>query len=191
MDENIGRLNTENNGLYLGSFNLDDKIIVFYKDGNYEMTSFDLSNRYRMSEILLVEKYNVDSVYTMLHQVGASKKYYLKRFNIETSMLDRKYCLIQDSRGSKCILLTSLKNVDLEYNYRLSNGDKKSKLINVNSFIDVKNSKALGNKIDHKKRMSAFIFIESKTVNKAVEENNSKENDTDIKIINNDELTLF
>ena len=41
LDENIGRLNAENQGIYLGSFNSDDKIIIFYKDGSYEMTNFD------------------------------------------------------------------------------------------------------------------------------------------------------
>ena len=94
LDDNIGRLNTENNGFFLGSFNSEDRIILFYKDGNYEMTSFNLSNRYKMSDILIIEKFNSSCVYSMVHQDGKSKKYYMKRFKIETSMLDRKYTLI-------------------------------------------------------------------------------------------------
>ena len=43
LDEDIGKLNSEKRGTYLGSFNSEDRIIVFYKDGTYEMTSFNFS----------------------------------------------------------------------------------------------------------------------------------------------------
>ena len=144
-----------------------------------------------MSDILIIEKFNSSCVYSMVHQDGKSKKYYMKRFKIETSMLDRKYTLIQNTRGSKCIILSNLTNLELKYRYRLSNGEKKTKLIVVDSFIDVKKSKVLGKKIDYKKHMSGFIFNK---INKTSVESKKKKNldeDNNINIINNDELTLF
>ena len=51
-DNSIGRLNTESRGEYLGKFNGDDMIIVLYKDGNYELTSFELTNRFWYSKFV-------------------------------------------------------------------------------------------------------------------------------------------
>ena len=182
LDENIGRLNSENVGLYLGSFNSDDKIITFYSDGSYNLTSFDFSNRYTMSEVSHVEKFNVDKVFTLLHYEGKAKKYYLKRFNIETTTLDKKFSLISDTRGSKFVLISNEPAIELSYNYRLANGDKKNYLIDVKEFVSIKGWKALGNQIVPKKRMSGFKFI-IKDV--------AESEDHDVRIDNNNELTLF
>ena len=51
LDENIGRLNTDKQGRYLGSFSTDDSILVIYNDGEYELTSFELTNRYKIITI--------------------------------------------------------------------------------------------------------------------------------------------
>ena len=162
IDENIGKLNTENRGAYLGSFNSEDSIIVFYKDGTYEMTSFDLSNRYKMSDIYIIEKYNSSNVYSAIHQDGKTKKIYIKRFKIETQSLMKRYCFITENRGSKTLSFANYKFSEIKYNYRVLNGDKKTKKIIVNDFIDVKGYKALGRILDNKKRMSGFTFIQLK-----------------------------
>ena len=77
IDENIGRLNIENRGIYLGSFNADDKIIVFFNDGTYELTSYDMANRYRMNDIVLIEKLRSDKIYTLVYKDGKNKNHYI------------------------------------------------------------------------------------------------------------------
>ena len=158
LDTNIGRLNIDKRGDYLGSFNANDKIVLFYKDGTYEMTSFDLSNRYKMSEIFLVEKLNKEKVYTLLYYNGKIKQYFIKRFVMETSVLDKKYLLISEARGSKLILVSSIENINILYNYRMGNGDKKNKKIYNKDLVSVKGWKAIGNRLDNKSRMSGFKF---------------------------------
>ena len=158
LDTNIGRLNIDKRGDYLGSFNANDKIVLFYKDGTYEMTSFDLSNRYKMSEIFLVEKLNKEKVYTLLYYNGKIKQYFIKRFVMETSVLDKKYLLIPEARGSKLILVSSIENINILYNYRMGNGDKKNKKIYNKDLVSVKGWKAIGNRLDNKSRMSGFKF---------------------------------
>ena len=180
IDVNIGRLNDESRGEYLGSFNTGDKIIVFYLDGSYEVTSFELSNRYKMSDIMMIDKYNSETVYTILHKIGESKKYYIKRFIIESLSYSKRFLLISESRGSKCLLLSKSKNIELTYSYRMKNNDKKSKVVIVNDFIQIKGWKALGNMVDNKRKMSSFTFKNLK-----IDLGNSdKQNDKD-------ELTLF
>ncbi len=185
IDENIGRLNVENRGDYLGSFNSDDKIIVFYNDGSYETVSFDMSNRFRMNDILIIEKFTPDVIYTVVYKDGKSKNYYIKRFNIETVVLAKRFNLISENRGSKCILLSNFKSLFIDYNYRLKSGEKKNKQILVDDFIDIKGYKAIGKILDNKLRMSGFKFNEN--ILEIIEKFSEKDDDEK----KGDELTLF
>jgi topoisomerase-4 subunit A len=45
-DPTTGRLNKDELGTLLGRFDEGDKIIAFYKDGTYELTDYELTNRY-------------------------------------------------------------------------------------------------------------------------------------------------
>ena len=180
IDENIGRLNTDKRGLYLGSFNTDDKVLVFYNHGEYEMTSFDMANRYKMSEIGSIEKYDSNTVFTVLYKDGKSKTFFIKRFKVETQLLDRKFQYINDNRGTKLFLISNSSSLYVEYNFRLKNGEKKNKKVLVEDFVSIKGWKSIGNKLDNKMRMSAFKFIDNKIVRELV----------DIKLEDN-ELTLF
>ena len=182
VDENIGKINLENRGIYLGSFNSQNKIIVFYKEGDYEVVECDLSKRFKMSEIFIVEKFNPNIVYSLLYKDGKSKQYYIKRFKIETLMIDKRFNLISDSRGSKCKLVTNYKHLSINYSYKLKNNEKTSKELNVNNFIDIKGYKALGKRLDNKFHMSGFKFKEILSIDN-IDDNINK----DVKR----ELTLF
>jgi len=188
IDSNIGRLNTDNRGDYLGSFNANDNIITFYKDGTYSTTNFDLSNRYKMNEIFIIEKLNKDKVVTALYYHGSNKSYYVKRFKIETNITDKKFNFISEDRGSKLILVSLDENIRINYNYRTKNGDKKTKGIMNNEIVNVKGWKSIGNKLDTKLRMSGFEFkvIEEESTN--IEDENIKQETSDE---SNQNLTLF
>ena len=180
VDENIGRLNVENRGIFLGSFNSDDKIIVFFNDGSYELTSFDMANRYKMNDIEIIEKLSDHTIYTLVYKDGKNKKHYIKRFKIETSLIGNRVNLISENWGSKFILVSNHPMLNLMYNYRLKNGEKKSKTISVNDFIELKGYKALGKIVDNKLRMSSFAFKKLSIDDKDNIEDDKK-----------DELTLF
>jgi len=185
VDENIGRLNTENRGIYLGSFNSDDKIIVFYNDGSYEMTNFDMSNRYKMNDIIIIEKFIIDKIYSLIYKDGKNKAFYIKRFTIATCLISKRFNLISENRGSKCLLISNYRSLYIHYNYRLKNGDKKNKKVLVDDFIDIKGYKAIGKILDNKLRMSGFNFEKSD-----VNENNPDES---VSLLDGkpNELTLF
>mgnify|MGYP006134952857 CR=1 FL=1 len=160
LDKNIGRLTTEDRGTYLGSFNTDDLIAVIHEDGTYELTSFDLSNRYKYNEIKYIGKFDPEHVISAVHYDGKSKSYYVKRFQIETSTTGKQFKFISEERGSKLLLVSVNGNPELVFNYRLKNGDKRSKEIILLDFIDVKGWKANGNKLGGFSRMSGFKINE-------------------------------
>jgi len=187
LDENIGRLNSENRGKYLGSFNSEDRIVLFFNDGSHEMSTFDISNRYNMSDLQVIEKYNSDSKYCIIYKDGKTKKYFVKRFKIGTSVVGRRYSLISESRGSKLILVSKDSGLIIRFDYRLNNGEKKHKEILLDTYIDIKGWKAKGKILDNKKRMSAFTFISKDYKQKT----QSKVSLNKQKNADNSELTLF
>jgi len=77
FEENIGKLNFDERGSLLGRFETDDKVLIIYKSGDYEIASLDLNRRFNYSEIDLFQKYN-KNIITCLHYVGEKKSYYLK-----------------------------------------------------------------------------------------------------------------
>ena len=180
LDENIGRLNTDKQGRYLGSFNTDDAILIIYEDGSYELTNFELTNRFKLNEIILIEKFNPDRLLTAVHFEGGSRIYYVKRFHIETTTFGRLFNFISDERTSKLILVSSAENPILEYSYRTKRGEKKTRKENLVQFVEIKGWKALGNKLGNYLRMSGFKWIEELSeVNPEIDE------------VAKSELTLF
>ena len=146
-EQNIGRLNIHSRGNYLGSFQTDDQILVIYNNGDYELTNHELTNHYANKEIALIEKFNPKNVLSILHYDGNNKKYYVKRFKIETATQGKRFSFITEGRGSKMILASTQEIPSIELTTKLNSGDKKIVIINLKVFIDIKGWKSIGNKI--------------------------------------------
>ena len=194
IDPNIGRLNTDNRGDYLGSFNANDSIITFFKDGTYETTNFDLSNRYKLNDIFIIKKMKKRESITTLYYNGETKFYYIKRFKIETNVTNKKFNFISESRGSKLILISTSPKIQISYSFRTKSGEKKSKNILNDDIVDVKGWKSIGNRLDNKLRMSGFSF---KVIEKEEEQDKEVNNIIDVEEKNKnidqsgENLTLF
>ncbi len=106
-DDTVGRLNKDGNGLLLGRFDEKDKIIVFYKDGNYELTDYELTNRYETGNILLIEKFHAKRVVSAVYFDAKTKQHNAKRFMIESQTLKSKYSFIKDGEGNYAELVTT------------------------------------------------------------------------------------
>jgi topoisomerase-4 subunit A len=46
FDDTFGRLNTEEKGSFMGKFGPEDRLLVIYNDGNYEITDQELTQRF-------------------------------------------------------------------------------------------------------------------------------------------------
>jgi topoisomerase-4 subunit A len=150
LDEKFGRLVNEekDKAIYLGEFNTGDQIIVAFKDGNIELTGFELTNKYEMDEILTVEKFNPDKIYTAVYFDGNSKEYYVKRFKVEIKTEKYKTPVVTEHNNSKLHVFSSLPEVWVKFN--ATKGKAKEKIeeeVKVNDLIDVKGWKALGNRL--------------------------------------------
>ncbi|MEQ8684003.1 MAG: DNA gyrase/topoisomerase IV subunit A [Imperialibacter sp.] len=148
-DATIGRLNTDDRGEHLGNFLADDKIIAFYQDGSYELTSFELTNRFDYHQILALQKFNPKAVISAVYLDGKTKVHFGKRFQIETSTVEKKFVFISEEKGSKLLLVSSHASPSFEVSYKKKGSKETEKEIIVfEEFIDIKGWKAVGNKLN-------------------------------------------
>ncbi len=151
-DTVTGRLNRDERGDYIGTFNGEDKVLVVYKTGEYELTSYELTNRYEAEKIISLSKLTEGSVISAIHIDGASKVHYVKRFGIETKTLGQRFSFINESKGSSLVLASILPSPVIELT--VVKGKSKEKEVteeNLDELIDVKGWKANGNKLSQYK----------------------------------------
>jgi topoisomerase-4 subunit A len=106
FDDKFGRLNTEGKGKYLGSFE-DEKIIVFSKNGTYEITDTEMNQRFDAENIVLIEKYQPEQVITAVYLDQDKKQFNVKRFIIETSTLKTPFSFIKEGAGNYLVTVTT------------------------------------------------------------------------------------
>jgi len=100
FDDQFGRLNKEEKGQYLGMFDGDEKLLVIYNDGNYEITDTELTQRFDADKILLIEKFNPEKIVTAVYLEKDKLQYNVKRFKIETTTLRNKFLFVKEGEGN-------------------------------------------------------------------------------------------
>jgi len=152
FDPIIGRLNRDERGEYLGNFGPSDSILVIYKDGTYEITNFEMTNHYVSNEVLLVKKFDAKLPITALYYDGAQKQHFIKRFNVETSSLDKKFLFISDSKNSKLLLASTDVHPRLEISLpKTAQSDRISTEYLIEDLVDIRGWKAMGAKLPYDK----------------------------------------
>ena len=144
FDEDINRLNADGRGRYLGEFNTDDRILVVTKSGKFRLSNFDVSNHFE-EDLLLLEKYRYNKVFSAVYYDGEKKFHYLKRFTFEAS--DKLTSLIGDHEESRLVRLTEVEYPRLEVKFGGRNKDRSSEIIEVADFIGIKSYKARGKRL--------------------------------------------
>ncbi|TPG66190.1 DNA gyrase/topoisomerase IV subunit A [Hymenobacter nivis] len=152
FDAVVGRLNTAGHGRYLGAFDTDETVLVVFKDGSYELTTPDPGNHYDVPNIVLLRKYDPDTVLSAVYVDGDTKIHYVKRFRIETSTLGKRFTFITETKGSKLLAVTAHPEPVVEAKVQKDKkADKETEKIGLHEFIDVKGWKAMGNKLNYYK----------------------------------------
>jgi topoisomerase-4 subunit A len=144
FDDAVLRLNVDGRGNYLGEFGGDDKILVITKDGFFRHTGFDLSNHFE-ENILIIEKFRLGKVYSVVYWDAEQKYYYVKRFMIEES--EKPQCFISEDPESKLISITEVEYPRLEIEFGGKHINREKEIIEVAEFIGVKSYKAKGKRL--------------------------------------------
>lgn len=162
FDETFGRLNVEEKGKFLGNFEGDDKILVLYKDGNYELVDQELTQRFDVNNIELIEKFYPEKIITAVYLDKEKLQYNVKRFKIDTTTLHSKFFFIKEGEGNYLVKAST----DEEPILAVQSGrgaqirNAKFKLVKM---VDVMGWKAIGAKLtDYSKSVEMVWEVKEK-----------------------------
>jgi len=110
FDNKFGRLNADEKGEYLGKFDAEDRLLVIYSDGNYEIVDQELTQRFDVGKILLIEKFVPEKVITAVYLDHEKLQFNIKRFKIETSTLHSKFFFIKEGKDNRLEAVTTEEN---------------------------------------------------------------------------------
>lgn len=191
-DDILGRLNRDERGRYLGNFDNGDTILVIYKDGTYEQTSFDLTNRYEPKDVVQLQKFEPNRVISVVYFEAIQKNYFLKRFKIETTSIDKKFSFIGETKGSKLNFISTDTHPRIEIVVEKSKNDFQKETIAVDEFVDIRGWKALGNKLSNFKikEVKALKSLPETIIDNNFQAIESEENEVNVEN-ENPQLAIF
>ena len=139
FDPDILRLNYDGQGLYLGEFTDDDRILVITNNGGYYLTNFDLTAHFDHN-IWRIEKFNSEKVWSLAMWNADLGYYYGKRFQMDAQT--KLQNILGENSDSKMTILTDRE----EAIFRITFVDETKLPMEVlmSEFIEAKSPKAKG-----------------------------------------------
>jgi topoisomerase-4 subunit A len=107
FDNTFGRLNTEQKGVYLGSFLSEDNILVVFRQGYYEICSTETTQRFDADQLLHIEKFDPKKIITAIYLDNEKLQFNAKRFKIETTTVNNKFQFIREHDGNHVVIVTT------------------------------------------------------------------------------------
>ncbi len=144
FDKDVMRLNYDGRGASLGEFDSDDSILVLSKDGCFYTTNFELSNHFE-DNVLLLEKFDEDKVWSAVLYDAEQQFYYVKRFTLEQT--NKKTSFIGDNPESRLLLMSTQVYPRLQVLFGGKDAEREPQEIDVEEFIGVKSFKAKGKRL--------------------------------------------
>ena len=158
FDDVTGRLNHEGHGRLLGLFNTDDTVLVVYRDGSYEQTTFDLANHYDVPQIAVLRQFDPETIITALHYDPDKKEHFVKRFRVETTSVGRRFPFISEEKGAKALIVTAQTEPLVKLTVQKeARGPKETLTLNLAEFTDAKGWKAQGRALNYFKVHDATL----------------------------------
>ena len=107
FDDKFGRLNTDEKGIYLGKFDAEDRLLVITNDGYYEITDQELTQRFDVEKVFLIEKFKQEKIITAVYLDNEKVQFNIKRFKIETTTLHSKFFFIKEGKDNRIEMVTT------------------------------------------------------------------------------------
>ena len=139
FDPDVLRLNYDGQGMYLGEFVEDDRILVITTTGDYYTTSFELTAHFDQN-IWRIEKFDRDKVWSLAMWNADLGYYYGKRFQLDAQAKSQN--LLGENTDSKMTILTDREEATFQLTF--VDDTKPTMEVLMSEFIEVKSAKAKG-----------------------------------------------
>ena len=139
FDPDVLRLNYDGQGMYLGEFVEDDRILVITTTGDYYTTNFDLTAHFDQN-IWRIEKFDRDKVWSLAMWNADLGYYYGKRFQLDAQAKSQN--MLGENTDSKMTILTDREEATFQLTF--VDETKATMEVIMSDFIEVKSPKAKG-----------------------------------------------
>ena len=171
FDPDVLRLNYDGQGMYLGEFVEEDRILVITNNGGYYLTNFDLTAHFDQN-IWRIEKFDSDKVWSLAMWNADLGYYYGKRFQFDAQA--KLQNMLGENAESKMIVLSDREEAQLRITF--TDDTKPEMEVIMSEFIDVKSPKAKG------KRFSTWEIAKIEDITpepEPIEEENDEEEESE------------
>jgi len=163
-DDQFGRLNSDEKGEFLGLFDGDDKILVVYRDGNYEVTDQELTQKLDAEKVILIEKFSPGKIVTAVYADMKTKQFMAKRFKIETTKIKNKFLFNKEREGSYGEAITTMEEPVLAVQQGRGAQIRKGKL-KIAKIAEVTGYRTVGTKLTDYSKSTEMEWVKDKTGN--------------------------
>ena len=160
-DDQFGRLNTDEKGEYLGMFDGDDKILIVYRDGNYEITDQELMQRLDAEKVIFIEKVTPEKIITAVYADLDKKQFMVKRFKIETTTLKTKFFFIKEGDENYVEAITTMDEPVLSVQQGRGAQIRKGKL-KITKIAEVTSYRTVGSKLADYSKSTEMEWVKGK-----------------------------
>lgn len=161
-DDQFGRLNTDEKGQFLGTFDGDDKILVVYSDGNYEVTDQELTQKLDSEKVIFIEKFRPEKIVSAVYADLDKKQFMVKRFKIETTTLKTKFLFIKEGDGNYVEAISTADEPILAMQQGRGAQIRKGKL-KIAKMAEITGYRTVGTKLADYSKSTEMEWVKSKT----------------------------
>ena len=139
FDPDVLRLNYDGQGMYLGEFVENDRILVITNTGGYYLTTFELTAHFDQN-IWRIEKFDSEKVWSLAMWNADLGYYYGKRFQLDAQA--KLQNMLGENSNSKIVVLSDREEAQIRITF--TDVTKPAMEVLMSEFIDVKSPKAKG-----------------------------------------------
>ena len=142
FDPDVLRINYDEQGMYLGEFQDEDRVLVIMQNGDYFLNSFE-ENAHFEQGWLRIEKFKPEKIWSLALWNADLGYYYAKRFQLDAIAKSQNF--LTDNRDSRIVLLSDRE--EAIFHVELEDTTKAAFDIQMSDFIESKSPKAKGKRI--------------------------------------------
>lgn len=158
FDPELGRLNEEERGRYLGAFEPDDKLIAFFHDGSYEIRETEVNQRFDADLIVELQKFDQGKTVTAIYLDNEKQQFNVKRFRIETTTVNNRFQFIREAEGNRLEAIATVEKPIVEIKSGRGAQARVSK-VRIHDFVEVMGWKAVGTKLADFSKSTSFEWV--------------------------------
>src|SRR5258706_5884703 len=142
-------------------FATDEKILVVYSDGNYEITDQELTQKLDSEKVIFIEKFIPEKIVTAVYADMDKKQFMVKRFKLETTNLKNKFLFIKEGEENYVETVTTAEEPILAMQQGRGAQIRKGKL-KISKIAEVTGYKTVGTKLADFSKSTEMEWVKTK-----------------------------